>query len=70
MKHRLLLAALVAVAGVFARPIVQSASPRLGDVRLDGPVSEKMAALIRERVIGNDARGKIYDEAVNAFRTH
>lgn len=53
-----------------AGPIVQSASPRLSDVRLDGPVSEKMAALIKERVTGNDARGKIYDEAVNAFRTH
>ena len=47
-----------------------SDSPNLGDVRLDGAVFRKMSALFQERVFGADAHGRIYEEAVNAFRTH
>ena len=41
-----------------------------GTVMLGGPVRAKMDALSAERVFGADARGRIYEEAVNAFRTH
>lgn len=39
-------------------------------VRLEGPVAKKMDALFLKRVFGSEAQGRIYDEAVNAFRTH
>ena len=41
-----------------------------GSVLLGGPVRAKMDALSAERVFGADARGRIYEAAVNAFRTH
>jgi len=39
-------------------------------VRLEGPVAVKMNALFRKRVFGPEAKGRIYREAVDAFRTH
>jgi len=53
-----------------AAGIKEAAAPRLGDVCLTGAVGEKMATLFKERLSGSDARGKIYEETVRAFRTH
>ena len=39
-------------------------------VTLEGAVGRKMDALCLKRAYGSEAKGRIYDEAVNAFRTH
>ncbi len=38
--------------------------------RLEGAHGAKAAAYIQERVLSDEAKGEIYEEAVNAFRTH
>ena len=55
----------------FAGGIVaeQTALP-LEKVTLQGPVGEKMDALFAARALSAKAQGKIFNEAVNAFRTH
>ncbi len=42
----------------------------VGDVRLLGPAGEAADACLRARAFSDWARGPMYDEAVNAFRTH
>ena len=51
----------------FANPL--SSGP-LRDVRLFGTIGEAMHRCIRERCLSDWARGEMYEEAVNAFRTH
>ena len=41
-----------------------------GDARLFGTVGAAADACLRERVLSDWARGPVYEEAVNAFRTH
>ena len=41
-----------------------------GMVMLGGTVREKMDTFCAERVFGDEAKGRIYEETVNAFRTH
>jgi len=62
--------AFAAVLSCFGISIVPSESPRLGDVRLEGSVAKKMASLFAERIFCAEARGRIYEETVEAFRTH
>lgn len=70
----LLLMAEQSFAGAFlpcaAAAVTRSAGPRLCDIRLGGHVAAKMNTLFAERLFGAEARGRIYDETVNAFRTH
>ena len=42
----------------------------MGTVMLGGPVREKMDVFCAERVFGAEAKGRIYEETVDAFRTH
>jgi len=51
-------------------PVPCAAEPALKDVKLGGAAGAKMARLFEERIFGAEAKGKIYDETVKAFRTH
>ena len=44
--------------------------PKAGDVRLDGRIGAALGRGLDARVYSDWARGAMYEEAVNAFRTH
>ena len=68
-----LLFAFMAIASIAVTAFAQAdalLTAGLGDVRLDGRVGAKLARCIEARVYSDWANGVMYEEAVNAFRTH